>query len=108
MHMKSSTGLDPEDFGELHSNILKKGIHSILDMKPSKPKRPSLDKSSGQTFLPHLSPGTNPILQFALSPVRITFSNNTCVGYVDYLTQISPSNPPWAIYFQTISSHSSH
>jgi len=40
MHMKSSTGrLDDEDFGSLHMNILKKGINSILDMKPTKPAR---------------------------------------------------------------------
>ena len=38
MHMKSSTGLDAGDFGQLHNDILKKGINSILDMKPSKPR----------------------------------------------------------------------
>ena len=36
--MKSSTGrLDDENFGSLHVKILKKGINSILDMKPAKP-----------------------------------------------------------------------
>ena len=72
MHMKSSTGLDAGDFGQLHSNILKKGINSILDMKPSRPRPSNMDsngKGSNTPFLPHLSPGTNPILQFALSPV---------------------------------------
>ena len=34
MHMKSSTGLDVGDFGQLHTDILKKGINSILEMKP--------------------------------------------------------------------------
>ena len=32
--MKSSTGLDEGDFGQLHTDILKKGINSILEMKP--------------------------------------------------------------------------
>ena len=75
MHMKSSTGLDVGDFGELHTNILKNGHASILQMKPSRPKRQSIDKGGGANnpFLPHLSPGTNPVLQFTLSPVSIRY-----------------------------------
>ena len=69
MHMKSSTGLDGGDFGKLHSNILKKGIHSILEMKPKRPTPLAMDKTPQNPFLPHLAPGTNPLLQFALSPV---------------------------------------
>ena len=74
MHMKSSSGLDYDrDFGELHANILQQGIPSIIDMKPSRPKLSSNieNKASNSPFLPHLAPGTNPILQFALSPVSI-------------------------------------
>ena len=36
--MKSSTGLDGGDFGQLHTDILKKGINSILEMKPQRPR----------------------------------------------------------------------
>ena len=75
MHMKSSTGLDYDrDFGELHTSILQQGIPSILDMKPSRPKLQNMDSrgANNSPFLPHLSPGTNPILQFALSPVSVT------------------------------------
>ena len=36
-------------------------------MKPSKPKRQSIDTKA--PFLPHLQPGVNPLLQYALSPV---------------------------------------
>ena len=67
MHMKSSTGLDGENFGHLHSNILKLGNNSILSMKPAK-KSP--DRGLGP-FLPALSPATNPLLQYPLSPVSL-------------------------------------
>ena len=72
MHMKSSTGLEQDrDFGELHTSILQQGIPSILDLKPSRPKLAHIDSKANNhsPFLPHLSPGTNPILQYALSPV---------------------------------------
>ena len=68
MHMKSSKGLDSGNFGEIHSNILIQGIPSILLLKPGRQGKP-LDREAYSPFLPHLVPGTNPILQHALSPV---------------------------------------
>lgn len=59
--MKSSKGLDTENFGELHTSIVRAGIRSILEMKPGRPKRQSMDRNASP-FLPHLAPGTNPLL----------------------------------------------
>ena len=66
--MKSSKGLDSGNFGEIHYNILREGNPSILLLKPGRKGKP-LDREAYSPFLPHLVPGTNPILQHALSPV---------------------------------------
>ena len=61
MHMRSSRGLNNGDFGEIHTKVLKEGIPSILDLKPGRQDKP-VDRETYSPFLPHLVPGTNPIL----------------------------------------------
>ena len=64
------------DFGPMHQNIMKNGNESIMKMQPNYHKKPLNVEQPDSTFLPHLAPGMNPLLQFALSPVSQTICNH--------------------------------
>ena len=53
----------------MHQDIMNNGVQSIMEMRPNYHKKPLNVEKPDSTFLPHLAPGVNPLLQFALSPV---------------------------------------
>ena len=53
----------------MHDRVMKQGNQSIMLMQPDYHRRPLNVEKPDSTFLPHLAPGMNPLLQFALSPV---------------------------------------